>query len=179
MATAAVPSMLPGTCTLAEVGLRFMLRDPAHVLALGGGAGLLPAPGTWGTLLALPLYWGALADLPVAWQGLLWLLAAPACTWVAGRTARRLASADPAAVVIDEIHAFLGVLIVLPAEFQWQLWGFMLFRVLDIFKPPPVSWADRRVAGGIGIMLDDWLAAGMALLLLALIARISGLAGPV
>lgn len=168
----------PDTCTLAEPGLRFLLRDPSHLLALGGGSGLLPAPGTWGTLLALPLYWGLMVDLPVAWQWLLWLLAAPVCTWAAGRTARRLASADPGAVVIDEIHAFLGVLMVLPPAFQWQLWGFMLFRAFDILKPPPVSWADRQIGGGIGIMLDDWLAAGLTLLLLAVIARLMGLAGP-
>ncbi|MBU3693745.1 MAG: phosphatidylglycerophosphatase A [Rhodocyclaceae bacterium] len=153
-----------------------MLRNPLHVVALGGGAGLLPAPGTWGTLVALPLYWGWLADLPVAWQGAAWLLAAPLCVGVAGFTARRLGSADPAAVVIDEIHAFVGVLIVLPAEFHWQLWAFLLFRAFDIFKPPPVSWADRRVGGGLGIMLDDWLASAMTLLLLALIARSIGLA---
>jgi phosphatidylglycerophosphatase A len=156
-----------------------MLRNPVHVLALGGGTGLLPAPGTWGTLLALPLYWGWLADLPVLLQGLLWLTAAPLCTWAAGFTARRLFSADPGAVVIDEIHALLGVLIVLPAEFQWQLWGFLVFRAFDIFKPPPVAWADRQVGGGVGIMLDDWLAAAMTLLVLALTARITGLAGPV
>ncbi len=153
-----------------------MLRHPAHVVALGGGAGLLPGPGTWGTLLALPLYWFWLANLPVSWQALIWLLAAPLCTWAAGVTARHLTSADPGAIVVDEIHAFIGMLIVLPPQFYWQLWAFLLFRALDIFKPPPVSWADRRVHGGLGIMLDDWLAAAMALLLLALIARITGLA---
>ncbi len=153
-----------------------MLRHPARVIALGGGAGLLPAPGTWGTLLALPLYWFWLANLPVAWQAAVWLLAAPLCVWAAGVTARHLTSADPGAVVVDEIHAFTGMLIVLPPQFHWQLWAFLLFRALDIFKPPPVSWADRRVRGGLGIMLDDWLAAALALLLLALIARIIGLA---
>jgi len=153
-----------------------MLRHPARLVALGGGAGLLPGPGTWGTLLALPLYWLCLADLPVVWQGAIWLVSAPLCVWAASRAARDLASADPGAVVIDEIHAFVGMLIVLPTEFHWQLWAFLLFRALDIFKPPPVSWADRRVHGGLGIMLDDWLAAAMALLLLALIARITGLA---
>jgi phosphatidylglycerophosphatase A len=68
------------------------------------------------------------------------------------------------------------MLIFLPAVFYWQLWAFLLFRAIDIFKPPPVSWADRQVRGGVGIMLDDWLAAALSLLLLALIARITGLA---
>lgn len=156
-----------------------MLRNPVHVLSLGAGAGLLPAPGTWGTLLALPLYWFWLADLPVALQGLCWLLAAPLCVATAGFTARRLGADDPSPVVVDEVHAFAGVLIVLPAEFHWQLWAFLLFRALDILKPPPVSWADRRLRGGLGIMADDWLAAGLTLLLLALIARSIGLAGVV
>lgn len=154
-----------------------MLRDPVHVLALGGGAGLLPAAGTWGTLLAFPLYWFWLADLPIGWQGLIWVLGALPCTWFAGLTARRLGDADPSAVVIDEIHAFIGVLIVLPAELHWHLWAFALFRAIDILKPPPVSWADRQVKGGFGVMLDDWLAAAMTLLLLALIGRITGLVG--
>jgi phosphatidylglycerophosphatase A len=161
---------------LAEATLGFMLRHPAHVLALGGGAGLLPAPGTWGTLLALPLYWFWLADLPWVWQLAIWLLAAPLCTWAASVTARHLLSADPGAVVIDEVHAFAGMLILVPPQFHWQLWAFLLFRALDIFKPPPIAWADRQVRGGLGIMLDDWLAAALALLLLALTARIVGLA---
>jgi len=161
---------------LAEPGLRFLFAHPAHLLALGGGAGLLPAPGTWGTLLALPLYWLCLADLPMALQGLLWLLSAPLCAWAAGLAARHLGAHDPGVVVIDEIHAFAGMLIILPGEFYWQLWAFLLFRAIDIFKPPPVSWADRQVRGGVGIMLDDWLAAALSLLLLALIARITGLA---
>jgi len=176
MAAAGRWSPPAGTGTLAEPGLRFLFGHPAHLLALGGGAGLLPAPGTCGTLLALPLYWLCLADLPVAWQALLWLLSAPLCTWAASLAARHLASEDPGAVVIDETHAFAGMLIVLPAEFHWQLWAFLLFRAIDIFKPPPVSWADRRVGGGLGIMLDDWLAAALALLLLALVARVTGLA---
>lgn len=153
-----------------------MLRSPAHVLALGGGVGLLPAPGTWGTLLALALYWLLWIDWSVPLQALVWLLTAPLSAWAAGLTARRMADADPGAVVIDEVHAFAGILIVVPNEPHWQVWAFVLFRALDILKPPPVSWADRRVRGGIGIMLDDWIAAGLTLLLLALIARITGLA---
>jgi phosphatidylglycerophosphatase A len=154
--------------------LRFVLRHPAHLLALGGGVGLLPAPGTWGTLLALPLYWLLLADLPIATQGVVWLGAAPVCVWAAGITAKHLGRADPGAVVIDEIHAFIGMLIVLPSGYDWQLWAFLLFRALDIAKPPPIGTLDRRVGGGLGIMLDDWVAAAIGMFVLALIARISG-----
>lgn len=165
-----------GTGTLAErASFGFVLRHPAHALALGGGVGLLPAPGTAATLVTLPLYWSAFANLPWLTQWLLWLLFVPLTLWSAGRTARSLGDADPSVVVIDEMHAFLAVLIVLPSSLQWQSWGFLLFRVFDIFKPPPVGWADRRFSGGLGIVLDDWLAAAMTLLVLSLIARVGGL----
>jgi phosphatidylglycerophosphatase A len=66
------------------------------------------------------------------------------------------------------------MLIVLPSGYDWQLWAFLLFRALDIAKPPPIGTLDRRVGGGLGIMLDDWVAAAIGMFVLALIARISG-----
>jgi len=138
------------------------LRNPCHLLALGFGAGLAPrAPGTAGTLVAVPLYL-ALEPLPPAWYltivAALFLLG----VWVCGRTARELGVGDPGAIVWDEIVGYLATMAMAPHGWFWIAAGFALFRIFDIFKPWPVSVADRDLHGGLGIMLDDLLAAGYA-----------------
>lgn len=149
-----------------------MLRDPLHFLSLGCGTGLAPiAPGTFGTLLAIPL-WFVLKDLPQAvYLGALAILFV-AGAWVAGRTARALGTHDHGAIVIDEVLGFLVTMIAAPQGWEWVLAGFLAFRLFDIWKPWPVSWADRRVHGGLGIMLDDLLAGVWALACLQLAAAL-------
>jgi phosphatidylglycerophosphatase A len=149
-----------------------MLRHPAHVIALGGGAGLVPvAPGTAGTLIAFPLYWW-LAPLFAGWQ-LLTLIALGFAlgAWACGRTGRALGVADHGAMVWDEIIAFMLVLVFTPAGYLWQAFAFVLFRLFDILKPPPIRYFDRQWKNGFGVMFDDLLAAGYTLLVLA-VARI-------
>jgi phosphatidylglycerophosphatase A len=75
-------------------------------------------------------------------------------------------------MVWDEFVAFLLVVAVLPRELAWQVAGFVLFRAFDIGKPPPIRWFERRYQGGFGVMLDDLLAAGYTLVLLALVRRL-------
>ena len=148
--------------------LRFMLRHPAHIIALGAGAGLAPvAPGTAGTLLAFPLYW-ALASF-CASPTLLALIGAGFVIgiWACGETGRALGAADHGAMVWDEIVAFALVLVFTPAGWQWQVSAFLLFRFFDIAKPPPIGWFDRKLKSGFGVMFDDLLAALYALLVLA------------
>jgi phosphatidylglycerophosphatase A len=151
---------------------RALLAHPAGWIASGFGSGFSPvAPGTAGSLAAL-LPWFALRELPPAGYALAVVLAFAlgvwACTWVVG--ALRLQ--DPSVAVWDE---FVGLWIALAplllhgAGWLWICAGFILFRVFDIAKPWPVSWADRRVGGGFGVMLDDVLAGGYAALLLALL----------
>lgn len=147
---------------------RFMLRHPAHVIALGFGAGLVPrAPGTAGTLLALPLYW-ALAPLVTA-RVLLVLIAMGFMLgiWACARTGRALGASDHGAIVWDEIVAFMLVLVFTPAGYAWQAAAFALFRLFDILKPPPIRYFDRTLKSGFGVMFDDLLAAFYALLMLA------------
>jgi phosphatidylglycerophosphatase A len=74
-------------------------------------------------------------------------------------------------MVWDEFVAFLLVLAIVPRTLEWQAAGFVLFRLFDIAKPPPIRWFERRWQGGFGVMFDDILAAGYALLLLASIKR--------
>ena len=142
---------------------KWTLRDPAVFLATGFGAGLLPkAPGTWGSLFALPVAW-----LIFEASGRVGLAGAAALAfavgiWAASVCVRKYASEDPKQVVIDEIAGqWLVLLVVTPGWLAYML-GFALFRAFDILKPWPVSWADREIKGGLGVMLDDVLAAGYA-----------------
>jgi phosphatidylglycerophosphatase A len=148
--------------------LRFAYSHPAHVIALVCGLGVIPfAPGTFGTLAALPLHYAAATSLgPLAHLGALTVLFAIGI-WAAARTAADLGVPDHGGIVIDETVAFLLVLFFTPAEPLWQAGAFVLFRLFDIYKPPPIGHFDRTLHGGFGIMFDDIVAAGYTLLCLA------------
>ncbi len=139
---------------------RIDYRRPAMLLAVWFGAGLLPkAPGTWGSAAALPLAW-----LIYSWAGGVGLGIAAGlifCLGIPAASAYEAASgeSDPSAVVIDEVAGQMLVLAMVPAGIWLYLAGFALFRLADIWKPWPVSWADKNLAGGFGIMFDDILAA--------------------
>ena len=140
------------------VSPRAILTDPVHFLAFGFGSGLLrPAPGTWGTLMAVPLYL-MLARLPLA--GYLVVIAATFLfgVWLCERSAQRLGVHDHPGIVWDEFVGLWITLILAPAGWVWLVVGFVLFRIFDAAKPWPIRWFDRRVPGGLGIMLDDVLA---------------------
>ncbi len=146
-----------------------MLQHPAHLIALGGGAGLVPrAPGTVGTLLAVPLYWGWAAQFSLQIQLVLIALAFVAGIWACGRTGRALGVSDHGGMVWDEVVAFFLVLVFTPEGLVWQVFAFLLFRLFDIVKPQPIRYYDRTLHGGFGVMFDDLLAAGYTLLVLAL-----------
>lgn len=151
--------------------LRFAVAHPAHWVALGFGAGLSPwAPGTAGTLLAWLIFWVA-GDLPAPLAlGCIAVLFALG-VWVCDVTGRHLGIADHGAMVWDEVVAFLLVLTVIPARLEWQAAGFVLFRIFDVAKPPPIRWLEARWKGGFGVMADDLLAAGYTLLVLAAVQR--------
>jgi phosphatidylglycerophosphatase A len=173
-ATLPVPESPPRRATAG-----FMLSHPAHLVALGFGAGLAPvAPGTCGTLLA----WGAFSLLQrwltAAQLGALVALSLPLGWWACTLTARHLRLPDPSAIVWDEIACFWFVLwLLMPAGWLVQLSAFLLFRFFDGVKPGPMGWADRRFKGegwrgGFGIMVDDLVAAFCTLLVLALWRRL-------
>ena len=154
----------------------FMRGHPAHWIALAFGAGLSPvAAGTVGTLWAWLVWALLLAPLAPAVQGAVIALTLLAGWWAATVTARHLQSADPGAIVVDEVIAFWIVLwLVTPAGFWTQLVALALFRFFDAVKPGPVGWADRLLhgahgwRGGFGILLDDLVAAFCTLLVMAL-----------
>ena len=152
---------------------RFVASHPAHLIAFGFGSGLAPAaPGTAGTLFAWLVGWLLVGTVPA--EVLLGALALcfVAGVWACGLTGKRLGIPDHGGMVWDEIVAFLLVLAILPKSFGWQLAGFVLFRLFDIVKPPPIRWFERRYKGGFGVMFDDLLAAGYALIVLAVAKRL-------
>lgn len=153
--------------------LRFVLSHPAHLLSFGFGSGLAPrAPGTFGTLAAFPIYW-YLAPHLSGWPFLLMLVGAFVIgVWACGITGKALGVADFGGIVWDEIVAFLLVLFFTPPGWDWSLLAFALFRFFDIVKPPPIRYFDSNWHGGLGVMFDDLLAAGYALLCLATIKSV-------
>ena len=94
--------------------------------------------------------------------------------WTANVFARRVSENDPSAIVIDEVAAQCLVLTAAPLSPAYFIAGFLLFRLTDILKPWPASWADQSVKGGFGIMLDDIFAGVYAWALLYGVAILFG-----
>jgi phosphatidylglycerophosphatase A len=178
-----IDASVPITRPITRPSLRFMLSHPAHWFALGFGSGLTRlAPGTSGTL------WAWLAFLVLShWlndAGWAWVIALswPLGWWACTVTARHMRVLDPGSIVWDEIAAFWLVLwLVMPAGLGAQAAAFALFRFFDAVKPGPVGWADALFhkvdpatdphawrKAGFGILLDDLVAAGCTLLVLAI-----------
>ena len=161
------------TTSDAELTPTFQPSRPEHLIAYGFGAGLSPkAPGTMGTLVAIPIYL-LLANLP----GLVYLLAVAALigvgVWACDKVATELGQDDPPAIVWDEIVGFLVAMAAAPViSLAWIIMGFLLFRLFDIYKPWPVSWAENRFTGGVGIIADDLVAGAMTWVVLTFMAMI-------
>ena len=143
---------------------RAILANPIHLLAFGFGAGLSPkAPGTMGTIVAVLIYLLLPSMPPIIYAGLI-LLSFVFGIWICAKTAEDLGVHDHGGIVWDEFVGYWITMFMAPSGLFWVLLGFVLFRLLDIFKPWPIKWADKELAGGLGIMLDDVLAGIMAAL---------------
>lgn len=143
------------------------LAHPSVLMATWFGAGYLPkAPGTWGSLGALPFAW-LLVD-----HGGPWILGAATVIifivglWAAKDFMKRTGAHDPGAIVIDEVVGQWIVLLAAPLDPIAFGLAFVLFRLFDVFKPWPISWADRSIGGAWGVMVDDILAGLFALTVL-------------
>tara|TARA_B100000900_G_scaffold109509_1_gene91359 strand:- start:224 stop:685 length:462 start_codon:yes stop_codon:yes gene_type:complete len=133
------------------------LKKPSHLFATWFGVGLIrPAPGTWGSLDALLLWYFAeflhssiYIILPI-FILFSWLICSQA--------SQDSDAKDHSAIVIDEVAGMLVALSFVNHEIIIYLWTFLLFRLFDIWKPWPISLADKNVEGGLGILLDDLIA---------------------
>jgi phosphatidylglycerophosphatase A len=143
--------------TTTKVAANQVFKDPVLFLAFGFGSGLLPrAPGTAGTLAAVPLY--------------LWFSNYPLTTYLSDR----LGMHDHPGIVWDEFAGYLITMLPALSSWIWILPGFLLFRLFDIWKPWPITWVDKKVTGGLGIMLDDILAGCLAAVVLYMFMQVFG-----
>lgn len=152
---------------------RLKLSNPWHLLATGFGSGLLPIiPGTMGSLAAIPF-----------WLLMYWLLPVWLCWFIilfgfvvgiviCQRTSDDMQVHDHGSIVWDEFIGMWMTLMVIPlVSWQWVLIAFVLFRFFDMLKHWPIGWFDRQVGGGLGIMLDDIIAAIFAMVIVAALAH--------
>lgn len=138
---------------------RSIWSNPTHFIACGFGLGASPvAPGTVGTLAALPFY--LILQHYALWIYMIAvILLAVIGTYLADKTARDFGEHDHQSIVIDEVVGYLITMFAMPQGWQWMLFGFLAFRLFDIWKPWPIRLIDKKVKGGFGIMLDDIIAA--------------------
>ena len=154
------------------IGAGFLTRHPAHFIALGFGAGLVPvAPGTAGTLVAYPIFFLLFGALALWAQFAVVALFFALGVWACAITGGHLGIVDHGAIVWDEVAAMLLVLVFTPFGWAWYGLAFALFRVMDIWKPFPIRLADRKIKNGFGVMFDDLLAAIYAIAILLILHR--------
>ena len=129
-------------------------------LASGLGLGYLPkAPGTWGTLLGIPLAYYLHFKGPVPYM-FTTIVFTGFAVFISELATRIYGVDDCQLIVIDEIAGYLVTMAWLPATWQGLLAGFVIFRILDAWKPGPIGYIDRKVKGGLGVVTDD-VAAGI------------------
>lgn len=134
-------------------------QDPIYFLAFGFGSGLIPiAPGTWGTLAAIPLYL-LINSQTAATYLIITILAFIAGIWICHKVSTDLGLNDYSGIVWDEIVGYLLTMYKAPFDIKWMIIGFLLFRLFDIWKPQPIRYIEQNINGGLGVMLDDILAA--------------------
>lgn len=161
--------------TILQPTWQFMLRHPAHILALGFGSGLSRImPGTVGTLFGWLCFHAFTTRWPEFFTPLIWGILIVGGfvigVWACDITGRHMGVADHGSMVWDEIIAIWLVLVMIsPADFRAQCLAFVLFRFFDMVKPPPIRNIERRFKGGFGVMIDDILAAFFTLLVIAII----------
>ena len=146
-----------------------LLRSPVLLLAFGFGSGLSKkAPGTVGSLVALVI-WILIADLALIPYITFLIISGVIGVYICGVASEKLGVHDHGGIVWDEFVGLWITLFMLPVGWYWIFIGFGLFRFFDIVKPWPVSWADKSLSGGMGIMVDDVLAGfyGLACIQLA------------
>lgn len=137
---------------------KISLKNPWHLIAVGFGSGLAPkAPGTWGSVASIPLCM-ILIYCPVYVQITAAILCFIIGTTAASITEKAMGMHDNSSIVIDEFDGMFISIIAFPQQWYLAFLAFILFRIFDILKPWPISLADEKIPGGLGVMVDDVLA---------------------
>ncbi len=140
------------------------LSNPWHLIAVGFGSGMLPkAPGTFGSLAAMPICMGLLY---LDWY---YVLAVAVITffigWYASEvTEKDMGMHDNSSIVIDEFDGMFISILFFPPQWYLAILAFVLFRIFDVLKPFPISFFDKHIGGGLGVMVDDVIAGIFALI---------------
>ena len=151
---------------------RLKMSNPWHLLATGFGSGLSPVvPGTMGSLASIP-FWYLLTLLPWQLYSLAVMMSICIGVYICHRTAKDMGTHDHGSIVWDEIAPFWLVLWYCPEHWLWQSVAFLLFRFFDIVKPQPARFFDQKVKNGVGVMMDDLVAAGYSIVVLVLLRQI-------
>jgi phosphatidylglycerophosphatase A len=137
---------------------RGLLDKIALISSIWFGVGLIPGmPGTFGTVAAIPLY-AAESLLGPQYQFPIVLIVAIGAIWSSHRSQRILGLEDPPLIVVDEVAGFLLTTAFIPFTWSSVAGGFFLFRFFDILKPPPIKTIEKKLKGGVGIVIDDLVA---------------------
>jgi phosphatidylglycerophosphatase A len=159
---------------------KISLKNPWHFLAVGFGSGLSPVvPGTMGTLASVPLYL-LLVQLPLSLYLVVVLASCIVGVKICQITSDDMGTHDHGSIVWDEFAGFWITMSLVPmmnlpvTDWRWVAAGFILFRFFDMVKPWPIGWLDKRVHGGMGIMIDDIVAGVMAAISLFLLGNYMG-----
>ena len=154
------------------------LTGPARTFVLGitsvGGLGYAPkAPGTFGSLGAMPFWWlmAGLAPLPYV---IITIGVTMIAIWASNHAERIYEEHDSGRIVVDEFAGILATGFLLPQTLESALAVFVVFRLFDILKPPPIRQIDRSLGGGAGVVLDDVVAGIMACITLHLAGWLFG-----
>ncbi|KOE81954.1 phosphatidylglycerophosphatase A [Vibrio aestuarianus] len=159
---------------------RLSLKNPWHLLATGFGSGLSPVvPGTMGTLASVPFYL-LLVQLPTVLYASVVVITCLVGIKICQVTSDDMQVHDHGSIVWDEFAGFWITMLVVPLfnlspfDWKWLVTGFILFRFFDMVKPWPIGWLDKRVHGGLGIMLDDIVAGVMSAITLYWVGLYAG-----
>ena len=159
--------------TLTPAQRRALLATPAGWIACGLGSGLAPvAQGTFGSLAAI-LPWLLLREVSLPLNLLVIVLGFALGVWACGMAGRALGVDDHRALVWDEfVGLWIALLPALLAPWWAVVIGFALFRLFDVWKPWPIRVLDRRLKGGLGVMVDDVVAGVFAAVVLGVVRHL-------
>ena len=135
-------------------------------LSLFGIGYLKPGPGPWGSIAATLFWWNSLSSLGMVSQLLIFFIFASASTWICANFLRVSGLGDESWIVVDEFAAMLFILAFIPRDVLLVLLALSMFRLFDIWKPWFVGLVDRKIHGGVGVMLDDLMAALFVLVII-------------